>query len=90
MESRRGATPTDLVPTLRVGTRTKNAKTSDTWSGTKQLGVEGAATFGNGVATDANGNVFVAGYTRGPLDGNALMGIRDFFVTKYDANGVKQ
>ena len=57
---------------------------------TKQLGVASAVTVGTAVATDANGNVYVAGYTEGSLDGNALTGTDDFFVTKYNSSGVKQ
>jgi hypothetical protein len=57
---------------------------------TRQLGVLGASTFGNSVATDANGNVYVAGNTYGGLDGNTLTGSTDFFVTKYNSSGVKQ
>ena len=60
------------------------------WSGTKQLGVTGVDTLGSSVATDTNGNVYVAGYTDGGLDGNTLTGTRDFFVTKYDSTGAKQ
>ncbi len=57
---------------------------------TRQLGVAAAITFGYSVATDASGNVYVAGLTSGGLDGNTLSGTRDFFVTKYDSSGVKQ
>ena len=57
---------------------------------TRLLGVAGKETRGYGVATDASGNVFVAGYTEGALDDNALTGTRDFFVAKYDPSGVKQ
>jgi len=57
---------------------------------TRQLGVAGKATYGYSVATDASGNVYVAGYTKGGLDGNTLTGTYDFFVTKYDSSGVKQ
>jgi hypothetical protein len=57
---------------------------------TKVLGVAGKSTQGAGVATDASGNVFVAGLTTGGLDGNTLTGTQDFFVTKYDSSGVKQ
>jgi hypothetical protein len=57
---------------------------------TRQLGVAGRETDGNGVAIDASGNVFVAGATGGALDGNALTGSFDFFVTKFNSNGVKQ
>jgi hypothetical protein len=60
------------------------------WIGTKQLGVAGKSTIGNSVATDANGNVYVAGDTFGGLDGNTLTGTIDFFVTKYNSSGVKQ
>ena len=57
---------------------------------TRQLGVAGKNTYGYSVATDANGNVYVAGYTNGGLDGNTQTGTQDFFVTKYDSSGVKQ
>jgi hypothetical protein len=57
---------------------------------TKQLGVATKLTQGFGVATDASGSVFVAGETRGGLDGNTLTGTLDFFVTKYNSSGVKQ
>jgi Beta-propeller repeat len=57
---------------------------------TKQLGVATKSTTGSSVATDANGNVYVAGSTAGGLDGNTLIGTGDFFVTKYDSSGVKQ
>jgi hypothetical protein len=56
---------------------------------TRQLGVAGQATLGLAVATDGGNNVYVAGYTTGGLDGNALTGTYDFFVTKYDRNGIK-
>jgi len=59
------------------------------WTGTKQLGVAGAYTEASGVAVDASGNVYVAGYTEGGLDGNTLMGGTDLFVTKYDSSGAK-
>ncbi len=59
------------------------------WSGTKQLGAAGATTGGFGVATDAHGNVYVAGYTNGGLDGNTLTGTTDCLVTKYDSSGTK-
>jgi hypothetical protein len=57
---------------------------------TKQLGVAGKGTYGRSDVTDASGNVYVAGYTTGGLDGNTLTGTVDFFVTKYDSSGVKQ
>lgn len=57
--------------------------------GTKQMGVVGANTGESYTATDANGNVYVAGVTSGGLDGNSLTGIKDFFLTKYNAAGTK-
>lgn len=56
---------------------------------TKQLGIAAANTVGTGVATDVLGNVYVAGYTTGNLDGNQLTGTQDFFLTKYDSAGLK-
>lgn len=54
---------------------------------TRLLGTSGKLTFGRAVAHDASGNVYVAGTTAGPLDGNPLKGLIDMFVTKYDTNG---
>jgi uncharacterized protein (UPF0548 family) len=56
---------------------------------TKQLGVTGWATNGNGVAVDFSGNAHVTGYTLGGLDGNTLTGTQDLFMTKYDPAGNK-
>lgn len=56
---------------------------------TRQLGVAGSSTYASGVAVDSSGNVYVAGYTDGGLDGNTLTGVRDFFVTKYSSAGNK-
>ncbi|MDW8308677.1 MAG: SBBP repeat-containing protein, partial [Verrucomicrobiales bacterium] len=41
---------------------------------------------GYSVACDASGNVYVSGYSTGPLYGSAL-GERDVFLAKYDPNG---
>jgi hypothetical protein len=60
------------------------------WVGTKQLGVVGSISYGQSVATDASGNVYIGGYTTGGLDGNTLTGTSDFFITKYNSTGVKQ
>lgn len=57
---------------------------------TKQLGVAGAITIGNAVATDFGGNVYIAGHTNGGLDGNTRTGAIDFFISKFDSSGVKQ
>jgi len=44
---------------------------------------------GWGVATDLAGNVYVAGETGGPLDGNVHQGGLDVFLSKYDAAGTR-
>lgn len=58
------------------------------WVGVKQLGISGMSTAGQSVAADANGNAYVAGSTRGGLDGNALTGTLDSYIAKYSASGV--
>jgi hypothetical protein len=52
--------------------------------------VASKSTYAFGVGTDLSGNVFTAGYTDGGLDGNALTGANDFFVTKYTSAGLRQ
>ena len=37
-----------------------------------------------------DGNVYVAGYTTGALDGNVNAGSNDIFVMKFDASGTHQ
>ncbi len=56
---------------------------------TRQLGTT-LGDLANGVATDANGNVYVAGHTSGGLDGNTNAGATDLFLVKYNSSGVKQ
>jgi len=66
------------------------ASAASPWVGAKQLGAVGFITVGYSDVVDANGNVYVAGYTTGGLDGNTLTGTNDFFVTKYNSSGIKQ
>ena len=42
---------------------------------------------GEGVATDAAGNIYVTGYTGGDLDGNTSAGGWDIFLMKFDPAG---
>jgi len=73
-----------LVSCIGVG---EGSGALPTW--TKQLGASGKYTVAYGVAVDPSGNVYVAGYTSGGLDGNTLTGPYDFFVTMYDSSGNK-
>lgn len=57
---------------------------------TRQWGAPGKSTEAYGVAVDASDNAYVVGSTNGALDGNALRGNYDAFVTRYDAAGNKQ
>jgi len=62
-------------------------------TGTKQWSeIWGSANndYGYGVAVDSGGNVYVAGYTYGPFDGQVNVGGYDIFLTKYNSTGTKQ
>ena len=43
-----------------------------------------------GVAVDGSGNIFIAGFTGGDLDGNPNAGVNDIFWVQYSPDGVKQ
>ena len=62
---------------------------SGTKQWTKQLGTSSDDRT-QGVATDSSGNVYVAGYATGGLDGNTSAGSYDLFVVKYNSSGTKQ
>lgn len=57
---------------------------------TQQLGVNNKLTQALGVTADSSGNIYVAGYTTGALDGQTFTGNDDAFVTQYDATGAKK
>ena len=63
--------------------------TAGSWSGTVLMGT-GSGDRGHGIALDTSGNIFVAGYTAGNLDGETNSGGNDIFLTKYDASGARQ
>ncbi|WP_000773740.1 SBBP repeat-containing protein, partial [Leptospira interrogans] len=50
---------------------------------TRLLGVAGIQTLARGITSDNLGNVYTTGTTFGNLDGQALSGTQDLFVTKY-------
>jgi len=56
---------------------------------TRQLGTSGFD-VATAITSDPVGNIYVAGYTDGALDGQSSAGNNDLFITKYDLNGVKQ
>ncbi|MBL8033129.1 MAG: SBBP repeat-containing protein [Leptospiraceae bacterium] len=55
---------------------------------TRLAGVATKPTRGQGIAVDAGGNIFVAGYTDGNLNGLTNNGPKDGFVIKYNRAGV--
>ncbi|CAE7940871.1 flaEY, partial [Symbiodinium necroappetens] len=60
-----------------------------TWKWTSQHG-----SSNNDVARtlqiDGSGNIYVAGFANGPLDGQAWAGLSDIFLMKFDNQGTKQ
>ena len=56
---------------------------------TRLLGVAGAGTSGEAIASDTANNVYVTGRTYGNLDGQTLTGTQDMFTTKYAPDGTR-
>ena len=44
--------------------------------------------YGNGIAEDSTGNIYITGSTGGPLDGKPYSGGRDVFLSKYHRSGI--
>ncbi|HPQ54701.1 MAG TPA: SBBP repeat-containing protein [Spirochaetota bacterium] len=59
------------------------------WKWTRQLGSTGND-HGEGIAVDSGGNVYVTGRTSGSFDENQYYLGTDWFVVKYNSDGVKQ
>jgi len=57
---------------------------------TRQVGASGGTSLGWGVSVDASGNSYIAGDTNVALSGQALIGIQDYFIAKYDISGTLQ
>ncbi len=67
-----------------------NATTqSGTWGGTALIGTA-SNDRGHGIAVDSSGNIYVAGYTAGALDGETNSGSDDIYLTKYNSAGTRQ
>ncbi len=71
---------------------------SNTKQWTKQLGTS-SDDIGRGVTTDPSGNIYMTGFTKGGLDGNAnsdgiecyiRSSCKDIFLVKYNSSGTKQ
>jgi hypothetical protein len=56
---------------------------------TKQLGTT-FPDYGEGIAVDSNGDIYIAGHSYGNFDGNANNGIYDLLLIKLDSSGVMQ
>jgi hypothetical protein len=54
---------------------------------TKQQGVAGVTTQATSVMEDSDGFIYVAGDSKGGLDGNTLQGVTDLTITKFDNLG---
>ena len=63
---------------------------SGTKQWTRQQGVTSVTVFGVSTTSDTSDSLFIAGCTDGGLDGNALTGTSDAFVTKFNSAGAKQ
>ncbi|MCP4130001.1 MAG: hypothetical protein GY754_03185 [bacterium] len=56
---------------------------------TRQMGTD-MGDNPQGISIDSSGNIYVAGYTYGDLDGNTNAGQSDVFLVKYNSLGEKQ
>ncbi len=79
------------APEAPVAPTTSTSANTGSLDWVRQSGVAGASTYGNGVASDSAGNLYVTGYTDGSLDGQikTTAGVNELFLTKYDSSGNK-
>jgi chitodextrinase len=63
--------------------------TAGAWGGTVLIGSV-STDRGHGIGLDSGGNIYVAGYTNGDLDGETNNGSDDIFLTKYNSAGARQ
>jgi len=62
-------------------------------SGTKQWIIQlgtSSTDIGRDVSVDSSGNIYVAGFSEGGLDGNTNSGNADIILMKYNSSGIKQ
>ena len=62
-------------------------------SGTKQWIIQlgtSSTDIGRDVSVDSSGNIYVAGWSEGGLDGNTNSGNADIILMKYNSSGIKQ
>ena len=83
----RPATSTAATPATRPTTCSSSSSTpTATQKWLRQFGVPGLADRGYAIATDATGNIYVTGYTRGNLAAVNL-GDKDIYIAKLDPSG---
>ncbi|MBI3811521.1 MAG: SBBP repeat-containing protein [Nitrospirae bacterium] len=75
-------------PTGLTASAMSSARIDTPWLGTRQLGSSGNDNP-SAVAVDGRGNIYIAGFTDGDLDGNTNAGGNDLFLVKYNAAGKK-
>lgn len=78
---------TVTATSLQDPTKSSSAVILVPWTGSRLIGT-GASDTIRGSATDTDGNVYIAGFTTGALQGSN-QGQFDAFVAKYDASGAQ-
>jgi hypothetical protein len=78
-------TATSITDPTKSDTITLTVNPPGTFRWTRQFGTSNDETA-RGIATDANGHVYVTGYTLGALEGSSA-GSEDAFIRSYDSNG---
>lgn len=90
--SKEGYTDATLSADVTIGGITQASMIDltrvDVWEGIRQFGTT-SDDVAHGVAVDPNGDVHIAGYTKGTLEGTNK-GMDDVFVAKYNNTGTQQ